>query len=343
MDSINYHGSMTMDGRLPFIDVCKGMLMLLVILLHIPSAMGTVNPLWKTMQQMDYIYSSFFMPCFFVLTGYCSSFGRLNIRRWVRTLLIPALLLGLINSWLPLLLVGDFHLSTCLHFGAKHILVYGSIYWFISALFVDKIVIVLVMSVVQRSWLRWICFIALSVLGFILYRGTNDLSNVWCFKHAFCLLPFLYLGQNLRGVWCLKRLCLIAIVVYGIIIGGLRYWGVEVPRFTWTIICSPMQMPIWYLCATLGSLGMIGVAMLIRQNAVLEFMGKGSFVIYCLHTVFLVVCARLIDGTVLENLDRIESCLVFLSIFFGAVICSLGFVWLFNRPCLLWITGRAVR
>lgn len=65
--------------RIEYIDVCKGMLILLVLIHHIPQAgnwaCGMDSLVLDYINGYSFIVCSFFMQAFFVVSGYCSSFS----------------------------------------------------------------------------------------------------------------------------------------------------------------------------------------------------------------------------------------------------------------------------
>ena len=65
-----------MKERIHYIDVAKGLLIILVILHHFPQLMdqyGVSNPFLQFLDSASDYYNAFFMPTFFIITGYCTN------------------------------------------------------------------------------------------------------------------------------------------------------------------------------------------------------------------------------------------------------------------------------
>lgn len=99
-----------MKERIHYIDVAKGLLITLVILHHFPQLMeqyGVSNPFLQFLDSASDYYNAFFMPAFFIITGYCTNFRKLPFGeffiRQVNTLMVPAFCLGAVSVWIGLL------------------------------------------------------------------------------------------------------------------------------------------------------------------------------------------------------------------------------------------------
>lgn len=69
--------------RLTYIDVAKGLLMVLVVFHHVDgnaTKYGIINSAVDDIHAFSNIFVSFFMPCFFIITGYCSNFTKPFVR-----------------------------------------------------------------------------------------------------------------------------------------------------------------------------------------------------------------------------------------------------------------------
>lgn len=79
--------------RLHYIDVFKGICIMLVVIHHSPLALnGGFAPSGTFLWLLNNFIIAFFMPAFFVATGYCSNFSKpFKIFLWqnVKSILIP--------------------------------------------------------------------------------------------------------------------------------------------------------------------------------------------------------------------------------------------------------------
>jgi len=66
--------------REPWVDIAKGMLIFGVVFFHMKTILTEschiVHPVFETLYNVHIAYTVFFMPSFFMLTGYCSNFSR---------------------------------------------------------------------------------------------------------------------------------------------------------------------------------------------------------------------------------------------------------------------------
>lgn len=71
---------MASTNRIPFIDIAKGIMIILLIFHHLPQVsktlLGLENETLESLDGLKYIYCTFFMQAFFVITGYCSNFDK---------------------------------------------------------------------------------------------------------------------------------------------------------------------------------------------------------------------------------------------------------------------------
>ena len=86
------------------IDVMKGILILLVILNHITGValkLGMENKTVNVLHICRYLYIPFFMPAFFIITGYCSNFNKsfkAIVINGIKTLILPSVVFSILFS-----------------------------------------------------------------------------------------------------------------------------------------------------------------------------------------------------------------------------------------------------
>lgn len=95
-----------MKDRIHYIDLAKGILIILVVYGHIGWVIGHVQGFQNALMEDTYLISAywgaFYMGAFFVITGYCSNFN-ISIKDFLvknlKGLILPAFTLGaIINS-----------------------------------------------------------------------------------------------------------------------------------------------------------------------------------------------------------------------------------------------------
>ena len=230
------------------------------------------------------------MPCFFVITGYCSNFNKSfseSIITSFKTIAFP----GIIFSILFFLLERRFDVISLQNL-IKEIFVYGGKYWFLPALFVAKLLYVIFFQCLSEHKIYYYCFL-LFILGFILSKMSHK-YELWWIYHAVIMIPYLGLGQYLKKKeYCFDDfyvLCPLFFVLFATTI-VLAHYGIlridyfyHVPGITQMFLNVNITMlfPLITL-STIGSVLIITISKLLSNNSFLEFFGKNSLTIYCVH------------------------------------------------------------
>ena len=181
--------------RLHWIDVAKGLLILLVVYGHLYAWTRKLNPEAADilLQSLNF-FLSFYMPAFFVITGYCSNFKKPFLDFFFssfKTILLPGLTFALFDAVISF----DVNIQR-LYRIAKDFILYGGQYWFLSALFMGRIIYWFLFN--HLSTRKTICVsVLLFFLGFMIAPYYNALE-LWWFIHAMMLTSYLCLGQQLR-------------------------------------------------------------------------------------------------------------------------------------------------
>lgn len=100
---------MNVVKRLSYIDVAKGLLILLVVYDHLPDMymykLNLSNEYIEYLDKTQWVYKLFFMLAFFCITGMCSNFNKDFKTFFIsnyKSLIIPNVILGMIlePTWL---------------------------------------------------------------------------------------------------------------------------------------------------------------------------------------------------------------------------------------------------
>lgn len=281
-----------MGERLHYIDIFKGICLIFVVVHHAPLALyggfaesGTI--LWY----VNNFIIAFFMPAFFMATGYCSSFKKpfkQYLLKNVKTILLPCYCLYYLNRYiqnLDVLLFEDSSWMSLSHWLAPGIRTFveeGGFYWFLSSLFLAKLMAWCV-NLIQNVRLRFLILLLSFVLGLYLYQSTK-VYNLFFFQHAMMLMPFLFIGKALRQKEILldKYGHFISLGFF-IVVMMLSLHGFEIPTITRNITVTLTSVPLFLVLSVCGSLAILYVSKQIRNSMVLEFLGKGSLVEYCFN------------------------------------------------------------
>lgn len=286
----------TSPSRLHYIDVAKGLLILIVVCHHVPHVSDIYdvdNAFVDFMKSSSIIYISFFMPAFFIITGYCTNFSKYRFDQYLinnsKTILLPAFCLGFISMWLNLLSSGcTDHYEYC-KLGFRTLIVQGGPYWFLSSLFLSKMLVKFwVVSTYRMSSNKFydiytlLFFLMLLCLSVVL---NGRVSNVWFFVHALGLSVFLCIGSLIRKYDVLEKPFIVLLCggVYCVILLLVKLFDQNPPYITMRYNIEYKNCLTFFLLSIAGSLVVILVAKRIKTNIFLEYFGRNSLIIYCLH------------------------------------------------------------
>lgn len=276
--------------RLHYIDVAKGFLILLVVYGHIYGVSknaGVDEDSVEWIRQSVNLFVTFYMPCFFVITGLCSSFKKpffMTLTQSFKTIVLPGVF------FTALLMVEKSNYDAILLL-LKSIALLGGTYLFLSSLFLARIVYWIVFNKIeQKSTQNIVCVVVFLIVFFVdkLYYGPQP----WYFVHALLLMPFFHIGLLLKN-YELKQTGYSAFLFGGSFIATimLSYKGFlqidcfyHVPDISFKLLNMNLSMLLPFVLLSIsGCLLCLGVSKRINSNRVLEYLGEISLVIYCLY------------------------------------------------------------
>lgn len=159
-----------MNNRLAYIDIAKGILILFVMLGHIPlccDQIGVSSGAIHSLYELRPLYAPYYMAAFFVVSGFCSDF---NISRkefylkLLTKLLIPSFVCAIIVKVLYFFVVGNFSLL----FEWIYALAYCGPLWFVTVLFVDKVILYELLQIFSESKILVFSIVS-SIIGIVLF------------------------------------------------------------------------------------------------------------------------------------------------------------------------------
>ncbi len=329
--------------RLHYVDVTKGLLILMVVYGHIyGQAIGVKNVAVDYIHQSCNLFVSFYMPCFFVITGFCSNFNRpfhnLLISSF-KTIVLPGITLS------TLIMMAQRNLTFNAFTGlGKDILFFGGRYWFLSALFVAKMLYWMCIRYHQN--MRYVLCVLSFSIGYVLsiyYHG----REYWWFVHALLLMPFLEIGYVMKS-FKIPSIRVLS-VVFGILLvltivfshfGLLRIdYYYHVPGITQKLLNNNFTMLVpLVLLSVVGSLWLIGVSKVINSNKALEYLGRNSLIIYCIHGAILSKSISLIIFG--KNLSIIGFSIRMIIVYLLTICASCLIAYILNQKYLKTIIGK---
>lgn len=327
-----------MKERLHYIDVIKGILIIIVILHHVLGLMKEYAFIPKDVN-IGKLYVPFFMPAFFVVTGYCSSFGGDTLtflKKNLLLLLIPSLMFSPINSLISCLLSGNPNFTECLRSVVFRILQGGS--WFLVALLIAKITYKLIIDSVT-STIKVGGILLLLLLLASIASSKNIFEPFWIY-HGFALIIFLWAGAYLKTKninFTLKHF-ISALLIYTIYVLVLAYYDFHLPRATMILSIYPYEIPLFLVGGMSGTILVWFLASKINKNNLLEFFGRNSLLIFLTHWILIKIIIVLSKD--LPIVKGMPPAMYFITLFIiVCTICAL-LVPLFNSRYLKWMIGK---
>ena len=313
--------------RTSFIDIAKGILILVVIFHHIMFAANEVKVSGDFSLNLYLLplYASWFMPAFFVITGYCSNFNKdfsVFIINNMRTLLWPAITFFLMTTIYGLILFPDI---TSIGDTLATIPIRG-FNWFLMAMFISKMLYWFINRCVQNNVLKGI-FVVMIAVAAIFFNDINFLNGNWFHhRHALYLTLFLYIGQVSREkkLFLPKYLMYATILFIVVVLTCMKLNGITPGIAGLWINFNVCQIPLHVILALTGTAMVLYMSMLISKCKLLEQIGKDSLIYYIFHidiirTVLPVICGFVFTPVGVLPVLLIDS----VTVVVVAVICSM--------------------
>ena len=316
------------NKRLEYVDVAKGLLIAFVFLGHMAKSLnpdGTDEFLSLFTKTRGYLWTSYYMPAFFVITGFCSNFSKSfksylvsNIKR----LIVPAIVLVIPISIAELL----FHK---VNFNGFLIQIFITSFWFLRSLFISKIVFYFVYKFAKYDWQRIVVNLSLFALGLCLYEFVfaTDRFNV---IHSLLLLPFLELGVLLRRVEN-NKIYLGSVLVYCLTVLFFLLAHKTVPSITYALKIQFVSAIPFLILSSTGSISILWIGKIIGKSTVFQTLGKHSLVLYCLHVQFYFYFSRFFLSFTNQNW-LLSAGTLLLSTSFLLLICLGASILLNKKP-----------
>ena len=328
---------MAKNERLPYIDVAKGLLILMVIWGHYELMLRLCfkinDPVIDRFDSVETLWVSFFMPAFFFITGFCSSFNKpFRIFAWntMRIIFVPAVIINYSIFFFQYLYWG-FSFEWVVKTMVKNFIHYGTNEWFLTTLFLSRLIVWIILRI-RQSYMQFLIVISSLFAGVALYDYCPYLPEIWSYKHTLMMLIFLWTGARCKTFKCPPpRLS----VIYPILLSILIILHIPVPYITNRVGVPFGLTPILALS---GTLMILQISKLIKVNQLLQWLGKNSLIIYLVHFLFYQIYLSLASGWFNQ------SVWISTMLFFGVVIINIAscclVARLINTPYFRWIIGK---
>lgn len=266
--------------RLTYIDITKGVGIILVVWFHMPINKLPNFELWG-----GYI-TTFYMPLFFLMSG--MFFKPTNLLLKVRRLLIPYCFFYVLAFGLYVLKMYFKHQTIDLFNFFVPFLGGTNNYQNTPVWFLLALTEIIVLSYIISSWFNKYQGVLLGiVMGFIGYLlGKHDFHLPYYLDVALLNMPFFLVAYYYRSV-ILKYVNMVNGILFLIFSVGIYLISPGFTNVSQNYI--PMGVVPFYLISFTSSFGLICVLKFINHSCgtILSFFGKNSLVIMCTHIMLL--------------------------------------------------------
>lgn len=331
-----------MKERITYLDVARGLAVLLVIFYHVPLYVRICHPaaadlLVPHINAGTYILP-FFMPVFFVISGY---FTNTSKNYWqflwgdIKHLLGVSLILMVVNQLIQTIGLHDmgplrWFFGTLFSVHTLDIIL-GS--WFISAIFVARQIYYWVDRLAQhiggeRKGIYWLVelmlFIIIAIIG-VLIEPYAPHNGQWYYCQGLVFAIFIAFGRLMRECpipkwWMLGGGCVYILLMLFARSAGWSTLEYGMINTSFTIA----HWPFYMLLALSGSALLIGIAQLINHFAPLEFMGRHSLIFYIPQGGILYVTSTLLGRLFLP--DSSIHVWLYILIMWGVALLGLSLI-----------------
>lgn len=336
--------------RIHWIDATKGILILLMVLGHVVSSAdnhGGNNTFLKQFMSFSSLYSCFFMQAFIILSGYTSNFDK-TFKAFsislVKTILLPWMAFSIIGYLYRVCIYGDgaFYIIN----GQKYFFLIED-YWFLQVLFFGKIIYWVFYKYIKMDLVRALILLSMMFVGFSRFAMYDDMNSTYHFnnylhyKDILCMTFFLWLGdigrrKHLFNIQGKPFLVVISLYMLGHLLRlFLRIKGIDELWIAPVVIShggnaiNPVQIFAYLYYVVFGSLSCFGIMQYLDKCCILEYFGRNSLVVYCVHFIFLDISAGLISTCL--PLTSVVSILLY-------IICTLALT-LLGCSVFIYLTG----
>lgn len=335
------------EGRCSYIDISKGIGILLVVYGHLVGYRYTFD---EGMHLRGFIFS-FHMPLFFIISGICLYMKSkkvdlsVNLKKLVRRLIVPYLLWSLVYF---LILIGikivkynkiaDFHTRIVNDLYDTFSLCGMAPMWFLIALFFGEILFIVTWKQFKNNNKAYIGIMVLTMILSLVFSDVCNLDRAQEISikkdivittlrilPTYSFICFGYLLGVLLDRDKIKKINPFIIVTISLV---LLYATDIIGKKSDNLVDLQYFMlgdyEQYYIASLLGSLGIIGIAIAINKFKPLEWMGRNSLLIMMIHYPFLSLMR--IDRYIVNILPSINQTFWGSIVVLGVVvaICVLG-------------------
>lgn len=326
--------------RLCYIDAAKGLLVILVLFYHLPVILNDSSHInceyFKVIGDIAKLYTPFFMPAFFVITGYCTNFEKnkiLFVMSIFKGLIIPMLTLNII----PCIL--SFNLNAFQQFLRLDFWLWGLSFWFVPCLILSKIIYYIIYQYSNENKLLFLLIILLLMAFGVVCDQEHLFQNYWYWKNSLVFLGCIHFGQFLKVKECDNNILLIGSITYIFLILLLNKNINSIPSLGLNIDYSLENLVLFVPLCLGGSCLILLFLKIIKTENLLTYIGKGSLIFYCCHWMIAQHIGKWIGIFFIPNNNSSAVLFVLLVMGFTIVFCVV-FIYILNLRYIRFFIGK---
>lgn len=315
------------NGRLAYIDIAKGILIILVVIGHIIKGSVFVT------KAMIRIINAFHMPAFFIISGFLTDEAKLRglefwgyVKKRAIRLLIPYVVFEVIGGFWQMLLMGPHAVNlTGIISGIFTVHCRVGADWFLIAMFISEILLYWTVKIKNCIWYLFV-IVASFLTAFYLPELNWLMANI---RRVAASFAFILIGICGKKLFAYESRAMFALSVIGLVVGASINTG------TAAIALRLFQNPILFVCNGLwGTYAVFYFSKCISRYkpvaGFLEQCGRASLVIMGTHQNILIpfnvslgnwmsfpVKFTILAITVLAEIPAIRFCKKFLPFWVG--------------------------
>lgn len=301
--------------RLSWLDILKGIGIIFVVVGHIYSNSTIFNWLY-----------SFHIPLFFLAAGwvYKEKPIFMDLKRRIQTIVVPYFLFGLLVLVYWQFIERRFRDSDMsfgnavlgLLSGQYDYLEFNIHLWFLPCFFV----VVVTFNVLVNIGGKKVAYVV-SALMSVIFALASLPGVFWGIDRVFKYIGFYAVGCYLSDRNLSKYVGEQMKLVQGLVAIGLLIFNFVLAYFSLTIGA------MWFVTAVIGVFGMTMVSMLINKSRILQYFGRISLIILCIHGPIYRIVVKLISVLVHMSTDALRNnfVLVIVVVVITMVVCSFAY------------------
>lgn len=327
--------------RYHWVDVAKGLLIILLLVHHFSSAtrrLGISSDQFRFVTCWQIIYTCFFMQAFFFLSGYCSNFShpaKLFFTKLLKQLIIPFVCFQLIICISNTFAEHGFSLRAIYDYWLG---VNGSTLWFLNALIVSKIIVWICLRINKSSIL--LLSFSFGLLLLAIYLKQKDLgSNFFYIRQSLAAVFFVAFGHFIKHRQGLFKYVRIGALVFPYLLLLMILLNIPIPQVTAEMQVGLLSAPIFVLVSLCGTCACIETCKIISEFKPIEYIGRNTLVVYCLHFLVLVPLASVLYK-VIAPYGLLMSIIYVVILYITVLVVCVLLIELFNLKPFRWMIGR---